>query len=136
MKFQLDIYTWPALQGVKPCIRTSSHESSQDAKMHLAKQAEPYAYAVLLKWESGTFIPCDWNGNMVPSSNWPQRIGMNGDHPAVIALRADWQNLIAEVRYLHAIAQEPMIDIASEVLQARHPNVMGYAERLAWDAAI
>ena len=130
--YELDIYTWPAMMGVNPQLRKSRHETPDAAIAHLDAQTEPYAYAVLLRQtEPGSWTPCDWNGEYVETS-WPYRRGANGDHPSVVALREDWDNLIELVR--KAKERRPgtgTIDIAREILDERHPEICGYSERLA-----
>ena len=134
MKFQLDIYTWPAMTGINPELRSSRHETPEDAIAHLEAENQPYAYAVLLKETERGFEPCNWDGQPVMGRQWSHRLGTNGDHPAVIALKNDWENLIALVRSQYN-GTRGMIDIADELLRKRFPNVYGYASMLAWAAA-
>lgn len=136
MEFQLDIYTWPAMTGVNPEIRSSRHETAQNAVTHLEAESQPYAYAVLLREiEKGRFEACDWDGQLlIREQQWPQRTGENGTHPAIFALKEDWDNLIALVRNQYD-GTRGMICIAGELLGKRHPDVQGYAKKLAWAAA-
>lgn len=134
MKFKLDIYTWPAMSGINPEIRHSVHETPDKAIAYLEAETEPYAYAVLQREvEKGRFEPCDWEGKLIVKQ-WPYRMGTNGDHPAVIALKNDWGNLIALIRSQYD-GTRGMIDIALELLNERHPEIWGYAEKLAWEVA-
>jgi hypothetical protein len=136
MKFLLDIYTWPAMSGINPKVRSSHHETPDEASLHLEAQTEPYAYAVLQREiEQGHFEPCDWEGQPLAAiQQWPHRMGTNGDHPAVTALKNDWRNLVNLV-YNQYDGTKGMIDIADKLLRERHPYIYGYASILAWEAA-
>ena len=135
MKFQLDIYTWPAMTGVNPEVRSSQHETPQDAIKCLEAESQPYAYAVLQQAIETELVPCDWGGQLLGTrQEWPRRMGANGTHPAVVALQEDWENLVNLVRTEYD-GSRGMIDMAGELLQERHPDVQGYAEKLARAAA-
>lgn len=135
--FKLDVYTWPAMCGVDPKIRSSFHVRAIDAVEHLdTRQSEPYAYAVLQREaEQGRFEPCDWAGEPLGrGQSWPKRTGENGMHPAVASLEMDWDTLVAIVREQYD-GTRGMMDIANELLVERHPDVYGWARDLAWAAA-
>ena len=136
MKFKLDIYTWPAMCGVDPGIRSTNHETPEGASKHVASQTEPFAHAVLQSETTpGVFNPCDWDGNLLnPGQRWPHRLGVNGQHPAVESLKMDWDTLIALVQEQYD-GTRGMMDIAGELLKERHPDVHGWAHDLAWAAA-
>jgi len=122
--------------GVNPQIRSTNHETPEDAIAHLDSQAVPFAHAVLqVETEPGNFAPCDWGGNLLgQKQHWPHRIGANGQHPAVTALEIDWDTLVAIIRDQYD-GSKSMLDIAGELLKERHPDVHGWAHDLAWAAA-
>lgn len=134
--FKLDIYTWPAMMGAPCGFHESTHRSPEQAISHLEAQSEPYAYAVLSKQGAHGWTPCDWDGNeILGRQEWPQRTGTNRDHPATVAFKADWGNLVKAI--LKQKSKQPkcgLIDIAREILQKRHPQIVGMAEHLANDA--
>jgi len=70
------------------------------------------------------------------TEKWPSRKGANGQHPAVVALEADWATMIEIIKCRHA-EEGPArgtIAIAAEVLAERHPGVWGWAHPLGWAA--
>lgn len=129
--FRLDIYTYNAMEGVNPEVRTTTHGTPEDAEKHLVVQNLPYAYAVLSKQNPQGYAPCDWNGNFVLGGEWPKRKGTNGSHPNVVALRSAWSSLTEETRRRWNNSDSSMLEIASDVLSERFPEISGYSERLA-----
>jgi len=135
-KFRLDIYTWPAMQGVNPQMRTTLHETPEEAVAYLETQTEAYAYASLQRPIEGGHTPCDWQGQSIDAGGkWPLRHGTSGQHPAVVALKADWYRLIERVREIHREHGGAMVDIAADLLAVRHPQTHSWATNLAWEAA-
>lgn len=133
--YRLDIYTWPAVQGIDAQVRTSFYDTPQEAVMWLDLQHEPYAYAALQAKNNTGYAPCGWNGEPLSGGVWNVRYGTNGDHPAIIALRADWGNMVNMIVAEYWKSYQAMIEIASRILGGRHPEVTGYAEPLALQAA-
>lgn len=135
-EYRLDIYTWPAARGVPVNMRTSYHQTPAEARQHLDAQTEPYAYATLAIIEQSGMVACDWEGRKIDrTEDWPSINGTNGEHPAYLALRRDWPHLVSEIRRIYAETHRPMIDIAGELLRARHPETHSWSEHLAWEAA-
>lgn len=134
-EFQLSIYTWPPLRGVECKCRESRHDSPQDAITHLKAQKEPYALAVLSRSAPGGVYPCDWGGNFIEAGEWPQHRGTNGEHPAYLAVMADWQNLLRDIQCEAKTSREGTFSIARRLLSERHPQATGLTERLGREAA-
>ena len=133
--FKLDIYTWPTLRGVECGYRTSYHETPVSAILYLESQVEPFAYAVLLKSEPGGHFPCDWEGRRINANEeWPRLVGTNGEHPAYVAVMADWKNLLAAVQREATKTGEGIVVVAHRLLNERHPRVTMLCERLAREA--
>ena len=135
-EYQLDIYTWPAMSGINPEIRTTYHDKPEEALAHVESQKTPYAYATLQQKTQAGYAPCGWKGERIGhNETWPRIDGTNRQHPKVTALKKDWHMLVEMVRARHQTSENAMIDIALEILKQRHPDIVGYAEHLAWDAA-
>jgi hypothetical protein len=137
-QFRLDIYTWPAMMGVDPQMRTSYHDTPESARVHVEMQTEPFYHAVLLKRFPGGHLPANWQGEAITDqkASWPHISGTNGDHPAVIALKQDWPSLVTEVRRIYAEKNGAvgMVYIAGDLLRERHPDVHGWSDQLGWAA--
>lgn len=132
--YRLDIYTWPAATGVDAEIRTTYHETPEDAVDAVMCQTEPFSYAVLQRRSMTGWQPCEWDGTDVIGA-WPTIHGTNGDHPAAVAMKSDWPEMLRLVRAEHAHTGKPMIDIAGRLMRERHPQIVGFTEKLAWQAA-
>jgi len=135
-KYQLDIYTWPCACGIDPKIRTTHHDTPQDAITHLHSISKPYSHAVLLiRIEGVGNHPCDWDGNKLYSGRkWPRRTGMNYRelHPDLKKLKDDYIFLMDEITRRHAAGERGgTIHIASKLLRERHPDIVGWAGTLA-----
>jgi len=129
-KYRLDIYTWPTLMGVDPQIRTSYYDSPQDAQRQVKAQPA-FSYAALQINEGGNYYPCNWSGERIQEGDrWPLIYGTNRKHPAIVALESDWDNMIKLVISGVETGKGAII-VASRILEKRHPDVVGYSEKLA-----
>lgn len=128
--YKLDIYTWPTGSGIDPEVETTYHDTPDGARAYVDARAKPF-WRALLQWRSHSgFYPCGFDGRLVDAGQWPGINGENGQHPAVIRMRQDWQTMIdlAVARYHPGVA---MVDIALAILQERHPMVNGWFTELA-----
>lgn len=138
-KFKLQIYTWPAGRGIDygPGAFPEFYAwTPKQAVSILDAYTQPYAYAVLSKASPGGYYPCDWAGRDVGSGEWPHRQGTNGEHPAYLAVMADWDALKAEVLRGHRTDEGERIGtmaIAAQILKERHPLAI-LAHRLGAEA--
>ena len=139
MKFMLDIYTWPAMEGANPDVDSTTHDALEIARDYLDSFSRPYSHAVLQhEVETGKFAPCNWDGNPIAQhAEWPMIHGANygRSHPAVEAVRADFDNLAKETYSIWEASGGAMIDIAADLLKSRHPEICGWAKEIAWAAA-
>lgn len=140
-EFQLQIYHWLAagpdggfggLTAPDASISVTYHATREAAIAFLEAYPEAYAFAVLARNDGlARYGPCDWEGHSIaPRKPWPRRRGTNGQHPAMLALVADWPELKRMVWAEHVRTGEPTVPIAIRVLRERHPHVGGYAEPL------
>jgi hypothetical protein len=143
-RFNLHIYTWPAMTGAPAGkLRQSFHETAEAAAAHLTDQEEPYAYAALYgpdgepcDWSTGRPLPVTAGGRTLPEGRRAHlRYGTNGDHPAYLSLMLDWEWLVAEVRTVQAATKEGTVNIARRLLAERHPEIQGAETNLGWVAA-
>lgn len=137
-RYLLEIYTWPACTGAPVEVRESQHDTPEAALVHLKAETEPYAYATLQKLiPYHGWTPCDWAGNsLFDYGKWPVIWGTNGDHPALIAYRADREYLRVEVkrRYLAEGGKRGTGSILAELMRERHPEIIA-DDNLAWQIA-
>ncbi len=133
MKYRLDIYTGPAMTGIDPQVRSTTHATPDEAIEHLNAETEPYSHAVLMRGSS----PCYWNGRSIinPYAKWPKKTGANWGvtNPDLAAYETDKPFLIEQIRQTHNQTGQGMIHIAHDLLQERHPNVT-LSEKLGWEA--
>jgi hypothetical protein len=135
-EYQLDIYIWPAMTGIDPEIRTTYLDSPEDAARIVERETQPYHLAVLGRKNESGYWPCDWNGNRVShNQEWPYIKGINGHHPAYLAMRSDWIRMINIACDEHTRTGGALIDIATRLLSERHPQIHGWALTLAEEAA-
>ena len=137
MEFLLNIYTWPPLRGTQTETRTMFFHTATEATEFINSQNEPFACAVLLRHKQQLgYYPSDWNGNYIdPPNQWPVIQGTNGEHPAYLAFKKDYDNLVAIVREEYAQTGEPMSHIAARLIWERHPEISGWTDEIAWEAA-